>query len=229
MKQKIDWMPFNHEELYNKATQTVLYLISAVLTRIGIAGAALVWYQNEFIPKYNKFKEAFGNWKNPAERTPTKSAVLYAAEKEFKTVYRQLYIGYIRKNPLVTDDDLVSAGFPRHSTGRRASAVSLHNTLVGMRTDTSIPATVIIHFYDAQNLERAKPTGVRGGELVWAILDRPPVDWSELTHSEFNTRTPLQLVFRGDQRGKTLYFAMRWENTRGEKGPWNNIESVIIP
>jgi hypothetical protein len=228
MKQKVDWMPFNHEELYYKATQTVMYLTSIVLTRIGIAGSAQTWYQNEFISKYNKFKAAFENWQNPAERTPTKSIVLYAAEKDFKKVYRLLYTGYIRKNPLVTDDDLVAAGFPRRSTGRRKSALPLH-TLVGMSTDTRIPATVIIHYYDVDSQGTAKPPGVIGAEIVWAILDRPPVDWSELTHSNLDTRSPLKLVFRGEQRGKTLYFAMRWENTRGEKGPWNNIKSVIIP
>jgi hypothetical protein len=31
------------------------------------------------------------------------------------------------------------------------------------------------------------------------------------------------------QRGKTVYFALRWENTRGEKGPWSEIMSAIIP
>jgi hypothetical protein len=50
-----------------------------------------------------------------------------------------------------------------------------------------------------------------------------------LTHSAFDTRSPLKLQFENDLRGKTLYFAMRWENTRGEKGPWSPIMSVIIP
>jgi hypothetical protein len=36
-------------------------------------------------------------------------------------------------------------------------------------------------------------------------------------------------VFENDQRGKTVYFALRWENTRGEKGPWSAIQIAIIP
>jgi hypothetical protein len=32
-----------------------------------------------------------------------------------------------------------------------------------------------------------------------------------------------------EDRGKKLYFALRWENTRGEKGPWSEIHSTIIP
>jgi hypothetical protein len=228
MKQKIDWMPFNHEALYNKATQTVMYLTQAILTRIGIAGLAYTWYQNEFISKYNKFKKAFEDWFNPAERTPTKSTVLYDAEDEFKKVYRQLYTGYVWKNPLATNEDRQGAGFPLHSTGRR-KFIRQPSMRVGMKTDTHLPATVIINYYNADNLKKHKPSDVSLVEIVWAILDHPPVDWSELTHSSSSSQSPLQLVFDGNQRGKTLYFAMRWVNTHGEKGPWNNIESVIIP
>jgi hypothetical protein len=41
--------------------------------------------------------------------------------------------------------------------------------------------------------------------------------------------TPLMLSFSGDERGKTFYFAMHRENTRGEKCPWNEIQSIVIP
>jgi hypothetical protein len=53
--------------------------------------------------------------------------------------------------------------------------------------------------------------------------------WSELTHSTFCTRAPLRLTFNGNERGKTLYFATRWENTRSVKGPWSEIMEAIIP
>jgi hypothetical protein len=66
-------------------------------------------------------------------------------------------------------------------------------------------------------------------ELAWAILPAPTVDWKELIHSSFDTHTPLRLTFDGTERGKTVYFALRWENTRGEKGPWSEIMSAIIP
>jgi hypothetical protein len=221
-------MTQKHDVLYKNANLTVRFLTPEVLARIGIAGTANTWYQNEFISKYNTFKTAFVNWLNPAERTPTKSTILYKAEADFKKVYRQLYTGYLKGNPLVTDDDLQGAAFPKRSSGRRRHS-SLPDTRVGTRTDTSKPALVIIHYFDLESHGAAKPPGVHGAEIVWAVLDHPPVDWSELTHSEFSTRTPLSLSFSGEQRGLTLYFAMRWENTRGEKGPWSNIESVIIP
>jgi hypothetical protein len=39
----------------------------------------------------------------------------------------------------------------------------------------------------------------------------------------------MTLAFEGHDRGKTLYYALRWENTRGEKGPFSPIAAVIVP
>jgi hypothetical protein len=61
------------------------------------------------------------------------------------------------------------------------------------------------------------------------ISDVPMVDANELVHSVFDTRTPFTLEFGGHERGKTVYFALRWENTRGQKGHWSPIQSAIIP
>jgi hypothetical protein len=75
----------------------------------------------------------------------------------------------------------------------------------------------------------AKPFGVRGVELRWAILPEPPKSHADLVHSEFDTRSPYMFQFDLPDAGKTLYICARWENTTGQKGPWNKIESVIIP
>ncbi|MDR2137959.1 MAG: hypothetical protein LBP50_00140 [Tannerella sp.] len=228
MPTKSDWLMHNHEDLYNQASQTVNYLTGDVLARIGITGPILAWYNADFLPAHTRFKAAFEQWQNPAERTPTKTVALTDAENDFVKVYRQLYTGYMKSNPLVTDEDLVGAGMPTRHTGGNTPAHK-PDTLIVATTDTSKPAAVGLHYRDRQSTGTAKPRGVHGAEIVWDVLDTPPADWSELRHSTFSTRTPAQLVFSGTQRGKTLYFSMRWENTRGEKGPWNEIESVMIP
>jgi hypothetical protein len=87
-----------------------------------------------------------------------------------------------------------------------------------------------IHFYDQGSVKsKAKPAGQHGAEIRWAILDTPPVDVKELIHSSFDTRTPFTLEFEGHECGKTVYFCLCWENTRGEKGPWSKIVSAVIP
>ncbi|MDR2764841.1 MAG: hypothetical protein LBB90_07405 [Tannerella sp.] len=228
MKSKNDWLPRNPEGLYNQANQTVTYLKDDVLARIGITGPILTWYNGEFTPGYTRFKTAYETFENPAERTPAKTAALKSAQNDFARVYRQLYNGYMKSNPLVTDEDLVEAGLPKRHTGGHIPA-PIPKGVIAATADTSKPGILGFHYRDRGATGIAKPYGVHGAELVWEILDQPPADWSELTHSAFSTHTPAELVFKGDQRGKTLYFAMRWENTRGQKGPWNEIESVIIP
>jgi hypothetical protein len=51
----------------------------------------------------------------------------------------------------------------------------------------------------------------------------------QLVQSSFHTRSPFTLEFHGAERGKTVYFALRWENTRGEKGPFGPVQSAIVP
>jgi hypothetical protein len=228
MRANHDWLQRNHESLYNQAKTTVNYLTVEVLTRIGIAGTVLIWYNLEFLPKFEAFCTAFVGWENPAERSPAKTATLMTAEGEFKPMYRKLYIGYLKGNPLVTDTDLVEMGLPKRSSGGKTPP-SPPTTIIEATTDTSKPGIVGINFRDKNEIGTAKPKHVRGAEIAYAILDTPPTDWSQLIHSAFDTRTPAKLVFSGNDRGKTLYFALRWENNVGEKGPWSEIYNVIIP
>jgi hypothetical protein len=228
MSTKLDWMQSNHELLYNQGNLTVGYLTPPVLDRIGLAGASLVWYNSDFIPKHDLFNVAFEDWLNLAERTITKTAVLTVSEKNFIKVYRQLYNGYLKRNPLVSDADLLAMGLPKHPSGEKTPTTKPDSIIVAS-TDTSKPAIVSVNYRDINKKGTAKPKGVHGAELRWVILTAPPKDWAQLVNSVFDTRTPIELVFTGDQRGKTLYFAMRWENTVGEKGPWSEIYSVIIP
>jgi hypothetical protein len=223
-----DWLQGNHILLYHQSGMTIAYLTPENLTKFGIMGNALNWYQTEFLFRHGTFAAAVDDWMNPAERTPKKTAALTTAEKAFVIVYRQLYTGYLKGNPLVTDEDLVEMGMPKRPSGGKTPPRK-PDTLVVATADTSKPAIVIVHYRDAKKATKAKPKGVHGVELGWMISDIPPVDWSQLVHSVFDTRTPIELVFTGEQRGKTLYFAMRWENTVGDKGPWSEIYSVIIP
>jgi hypothetical protein len=61
------------------------------------------------------------------------------------------------------------------------------------------------------------------------MRDTPPDSLKDLVNSSFDTHTSFTFEFRGDERGKTVYFCLRWENTRGQKGPWSKIVNAIIP
>jgi hypothetical protein len=84
-------------------------------------------------------------------------------------------------------------------------------------------------FHDMGSKSNAKPYGVNGAVIVYAVLDAPPADVSALTRSVLATRTPHILEFTEEERGKTVYVAICWQNEKGEKGPWSEIESAIVP
>jgi hypothetical protein len=61
------------------------------------------------------------------------------------------------------------------------------------------------------------------------VLDTPPASYADLAHSVFDTRSPYTFQFDLSDAGKRLYCCLRWENNVGEKGPWSEIQSAIIP
>jgi hypothetical protein len=134
----------------------------------------------------------------------------------------------LKDNPAVTDDDLNHMGLPTRSSGRHPAPVATEAPDADVETSTI--AHLTIHFFEkGSNHKKGKPAGQHGAEIRWAMLDTPPARWDELVHSEIDTNSPFTLQFENDQRGKTVYYALRWENTRGEKGPWSEIQSAIIP
>jgi hypothetical protein len=224
-----DWLSSNHEKLYDQATQTNGYLTSTNISRMGLSGIQS-WIVSTFQPAYGIFKTAFDNWRNKAERTSMKTATLMDAEKAFKPVYRHLYVGMLKENPLVTNADLLAMGLPERGDGERHDA-TVPKTSPAATVKLPGPGVVEIHFRDnsVDNPSHAKPYQVHGAEICWVVSDEPPVNWSQLVHSSFDTASPFRLSFEGDQRGRRLFFALRWENTRGEKGPWSEIQDAIIP
>jgi hypothetical protein len=60
-------------------------------------------------------------------------------------------------------------------------------------------------------------------------LVQVPVSGEELPHSRFTRRKKELFDFPQEDRGKTIYFCIRYENAKGESGPWGPIFSTIIP
>jgi hypothetical protein len=146
------------------------------------------------------------------------------AESKIRTALKS----YVTYNPAVTDEDRRSMDLPIHKTTRTPAPVA--TTYPDFDVDSGTIRRLTIHFYDQGGKHsKAKPAGQHGAEIRWAMLDSPPTKIDDLLRSAFDTHTPFTLEFDEDQRGKTVYFCLCWENTRGEKGPWSEIISAIVP
>jgi hypothetical protein len=188
------------------------------------------WFEKMFGPSLDAMENAYKAWIDPLTRTKSKEADLRLSQEKFIPIYRQLYNGFLKENPLVTNADLEEMDLPRRSSGRTPSPKP--KTYPVGEIDLSKPWTVIVHFYDSGSDRKsmAKPDGVHGAEIRWQVFDTPQdVTFEDFSESSFVTRTPFEISFKEEQRGKYFYYVMRWENTRGEKGSFGRIDNAIIP
>ncbi|MDR3134322.1 MAG: hypothetical protein LBU42_09960 [Prevotellaceae bacterium] len=229
-----DWLEQNHEALHMQATFTHNYITSQpARNRMGFGADTLQgeWLDNHFSPQYADYSAAYLNWENEPERTKGKTTALYSAEKVFKPLYRKLYTGLLKNNPLVRSEDLLRMGLPEHPSGKRVPAPVSTNYPAGW-ADTHMLRHVIIHFSHflaGAETVRAKPPGQLGVEIRWVVMDALPTRLAELSNIAFATQTPYTLSFDDTQRGKMLYFCLCWINTRGKKGPYSSIINAVIP
>ncbi|MDR0728723.1 MAG: extracellular solute-binding protein [Prevotellaceae bacterium] len=185
------------------------------------------WLDDDVLPKKADWEAAWAAYENPETRT---HIITYNKQKKREAYEKVLWklVKNLQSNPRVTDEDLRAMGIVVPSSTRTPAKVA--DEAPDMDVDTSVMGRIGVHFFErGSGHKRGKPAGQHCVEIAWMLSDVPPTRWDELTHSAVDTNSPYTFVFEHDQRGKTLYFALRWENTRGEKGPWSDILSAIIP
>jgi hypothetical protein len=163
----------------------------------------------------------------PATRTKTTIREKTEARDALVKHLRPFIKEYLTFNHAVTDADRDNMGLPIYKTTR--TPVVIPTTIPEFWADTSVIRRLTVHFRDNGSRSGAKPAGVHGVEIRWCILGVPPASIDELIHSAFDTRSPFALDFEESDRGKSVYFCLRWENSKGEKGPWSEIVMSIIP
>jgi hypothetical protein len=225
-----DWMPSSREGIYKLGNLVNDYLNdSTIRVRIGLGETTEQgkWYDKVFYENRLAYSADFMTWEDPTRRTPAIVQKIKGSENVFKGSLRTLYTGFLVKSPLVTDEDLVSMGFPARSGGGH-TPVPVPTTYPELTVTHPSYGVVGISFKDSESAGRGKPFGVHGIEILWGILTDPPTTHTDLTNSSFKTRSPLKLNFEQTEFGKTIYMVARWENTRAEKGPWSPYYSTVI-
>jgi hypothetical protein len=205
-------------------TNNFLNQLPAMIGRLGFPNheyEALSSLRNDFSAKFTLAEE-------PATRTKVSVQNKNDSRAMLEKALRQDVKEYLNFNRALTDGDRDTLGLPVYKTGRTPAPVATKHP--DYDVDSSEIRRLTIHFFEQGSKHtKAKPAGQHGAEIRWAILDTPPHSLDDLAHSSFDTHTPLTLSFDEYQRGKTVYFCLCWENTRGEKGPWSEIVSAIIP
>lgn len=217
-----DYIP-KPDETFHEWQSLLLSVIAAHATDWGITLSVLAPVNS----LRNEWVEHWTLASHPSTRTSVTILAKTETRKSYEAALRGLVRSYLINNPAVTDADRVSMGLPVHD--RKPSPVPTPATVPEFEVKMPVPRRLEIHFRDTGSTRRAKPPGVHGVEIRWALLKESPASLDELTRSGFDTRSPYTLDFDENHRGQSVYLALRWENSRGEKGPWSDIARAIIP
>ncbi|MDR1561684.1 MAG: hypothetical protein LBS54_01180 [Dysgonamonadaceae bacterium] len=231
MAVNIDWLPAGHIALRDQALRAIKYVtLPENKVRFGVIEGTPIWMllTSQVEPKFSAFNDAVVAWSDKGNRSPVVVETLKTKRKEFVEVYRKFYAA-LKANTEVTNADLIEMGFPkRHEGGGEPAPVE--TDAPECEWELSVQGRITLYFYKkGGKRSSAKPKGQHGVEIRFVILDHPPVNYDELVNSRFDVRSPYILDFDREDRGKTVYFAVRWENTLGDKGPWSPIFETIIP
>ena len=113
----------------------------------------------------------------------------------------------------------------------------------GVRTPATTPATkplgraepeghfmVALHVADELTPKRAaRPRGTDGYQVWMHVGDPQPADPTGYVFVKRVTRTPYVDVHPASDAGKTVYYLLRWENSKGDPGPWSDVVVAKIP
>lgn len=216
-----DYLPHSFAGLLSWLIHFLSHLLEHA-TRFGIPPEQIEALQvlvNEFQTAQDKAEDPNAGKADHLKRKEVAKAAAKSA--------RHLVNAYLRYNDAVTDEDRTRLGLRVADT--TPTQIAVPATMPETTVDSSIIMRLTLHYRDSGSTSRGKPAGIHGCEIRWSILPEPPSVTDELRNSEFSTRAPHTFVFEENQRGKTVYFRLRWENARGQKGPWSELYTGIVP
>ncbi len=180
-------------------------------------------------PTVVKLKDGLNEWNVVFPPTQVKSTSTQAmvmdkneSKKNFKALLRKVY-GDIPAS-VITSQDITTLNISAKS-GTRTPAPVPTTQPIG-KVSTSKPLEHTISFMNADGTH-AKPHGVRGCQ-IWFKIGEPSTGSSDLNYMATDTKSPYIYHFADEFAGKTVYYRFRWENTRGQVGPWSDVVMATI-
>ncbi|MDR2139441.1 MAG: hypothetical protein LBP50_07830 [Tannerella sp.] len=181
--------------------------------------------------KFTDMRTAYETYSKPETHSPMYHDAMMKKKKIFVEAVQQL-AQYLSHNPYLEPEDFDGLDINPPSRGPYPRHPRPHTSPKMRFAVGEEHGWVYLHFWDEMSEgSKAKPFGTQGAEIRYLVCKpgEEPKSVEDLTGSEFATRTPYLFEFSDRQAGLILCVAMRWENTRGEKGPWSHIETVVIP
>ena len=168
------------------------------------------------------WNEIFPQSQNSNTKTKTIIQIKDGAKEELMTALRAVYADIPAS--IWTLEDRNTLNMPERSTSKTPAPVPTTVPIGQVNTSRRLEHTISFTNEDGSS---AKPFGVHGCQ-IWYKIGTPAVDPSELSFMFTDTASPHIHQFSGEHVGKNVYYWLRWENTRGETGPWSDVVMATI-
>ncbi|MCZ8332437.1 MAG: hypothetical protein O9282_14095 [Flavobacterium sp.] len=172
--------------------------------------------------KLEAWNEIFPQSQNSNTKTKTIIQIKDEAKEELMTALRAVYADIPAS--IWTIEDRNTLNMPERSTSKTPVPVPTTVPIGQVNTSRRLEHTISFTNEDGSS---AKPFGVHGCQ-IWYKIGTPAVDPSELSFMFTDTSSPHIHQFNGEHVGKNVYYWLRWENTRGETGPWSDVVMATI-
>jgi hypothetical protein len=209
---------------FNFQQKVIVDMAKENLARYGIP---VKWFRGKLLKAQKEWERTYGKSKDVATRSRVDTVAKTSARAQYEPLLSQL-IKIIKGNPDIPQAELVAAGIAL-SKGRGNKRNAPPGDAPSTELNTTLIRHIIILFWEFKSLLKGRPKNARGAEVRWVIADENPGDLEALIHWQFVTHSPFRLEFEECDRGKWVWFCVRWVGTGGEPGPWGMIQSVMIP
>ncbi len=179
----------------------------------------------------DKLVEAMTDWdiKYPLAVNPNTSTHTAVTEKNISMAKVMGLLRAIFKNfsqSVLTEKDRTTMNLPPEIIVR--NSIPVPDTKPKGVADASERFKHIIYFEDSVAANAAKPYGVHSCQIWQKIGGTAPVSQKDLMQIGNCTSSPFETHFEGTEGGMIAYYWLRWENTKGEFGPWSDLFSATI-
>ena len=151
------------------------------------------------------------------------------ARQTLEKTARAYIQGFLARNPYVTDADRKEMGLPVYDT----VPTSVSDPLGQATAEISYPGRTQLRLHVKHVADTPIDTKASYGCRIYYSLYAPgeeaPTSGKDLRLSMFTRRKKEIFNFQPEDSGKTAYFSIRYENSKGKTGPWGPLFSAIIP
>ncbi|MDR2020564.1 MAG: hypothetical protein LBQ14_07345 [Treponema sp.] len=226
-----DWLPSARTEILEMCRSWNEYMTAARRTAWGVPQDQY----NELLGLFDAAQALMRKAMDEAVRTHVITVECQAAFKALKEKMRFFKDRYFKLFPL-TEGDLAALGLKE-----RDPPSPIARPEAQAEADITFPG---IHLVELQNIRTVKGTvpdprsdyGVRiyyglsgpASEKFPFRITGTPKSGRDLPYSLFTRRKKERFDFDGES-GNTVYFCLRYENSKGEAGPFGPVLSAVIP